>query len=111
MEPVSSPILPASWATILHNVQQSLAQAEAQAAESAQGLDAPAPDWASDAWQQSLAQLGEQGRRLHACAAGAGLIVAEIEAALQASETALRQWLERADAIRRNLANKTAGSV
>lgn len=111
MEPVSLPILPEHWAAILDSVQQALAQADAAAARASTSLDAPAANWADYAWKQSLGELEEKGRQLHACASGADLVAGEVEAALQASETALRQWLERAETIRRNLANRTAGSV
>jgi hypothetical protein len=111
MEPVSLPILPERWGAILDSVQQAMAQADAEAARSASVLESPAPDWAESSWQQRLAELEEQARQLHACATRAELAAGEVEAALQASETALRQWLDRSEAVRRNLANPAAGSV
>jgi hypothetical protein len=112
MNPVPSPILPARWAEILDSVQQALAQAEAEATRSAASLTTAAPALLADeAWQHALAQRGEQGRQLLAGPAAAELLVCEVEAALQASETALRQWLERAEALRRKLANGAGVSV
>lgn len=111
MELITQPILPERWAAILDSVQQAMAQADAEAARSASVLEGPAPDWVELPWQQRLAELEEQARQLHACATRAELAAGEVEAALQASEMALRQWLERSEAVRRNLANPSAGSV
>ena len=108
---MASPTLPARWADILDSVLQTLAQAEAEAARSAQGLDAvPAHPPSSD-WERHLAELTGQAQRLHACTADADLAAGAMEATLEAGETALRQWLAQAEAIRRNLATRADVSV
>jgi hypothetical protein len=107
----TSPALPARWADILDSVQQALAKAEAGAARAAQALDIAPPVLPLDDWQQRLTELSQPGRHLQACPADADLMVGEIEAVLQASETALREWLAHVDALRRKLANGDDVSV
>ncbi len=111
MEAVSIPILPERWAAILDSVQQALAQADAEAARSYSRSEESIPAWSDPTWQQRLAELEEKSRQLHACATGADLLAGEVEAAIQASEAALRQWLDRAEAIRGNLGNPSVDSI
>jgi hypothetical protein len=108
---MASPTLPARWADILDSVLQALAQAEADAARSAQGLDAVPADPPSPDWERHLTELNDQAQRLDACTANADLAAGAVDATLQASETALRQWLAQAEAIRRKLATRADLSV
>ncbi len=106
------PILPAQWGEILANVQRALSEAEQVAAHSAQQLDTlPTPPITLPAWQAQLEQLAASGRRLHAGVAAADLAGAEVDAALQAAEAALRQWSDQAAAAARKLANDAGPSV
>jgi hypothetical protein len=116
MAPVSSPALPASWATILENVQQAITQAQAEAVQTAQTLDAALatdagglPD--DTAWRRSMEQLEEKFRQMKDCTARADQQAQEAEQALAQSEEALRQWLALAEAIRRKLATPGRFSV
>jgi hypothetical protein len=116
MAPVSSPALPASWATILENVQKAITQAQAEAVQTAQALDAALATDAStlpdaDAWQRGLEQLEEKFRQMKDCTARADQQAQEAEQALAQSEDALQQWLVLAEAIRRKLASGGGFSV
>jgi hypothetical protein len=116
MPPVSSPALPASWATILENVQKAITQAQAEAVQTAQTLDAalatdPGALPNANAWQRGLEQLEEKFRQMKDCTARADQQAQEAERALAQSEEALRQWLALAEAIRRKLATAGGFSV
>jgi len=106
------PGLPACWTDILASVQQTLAQAEAaaerSAAQLAQGDPAPA---AAPPWVAQLTALDEPFRRLAACSAGADLLAAEVGAALQASEDALRQWLAQVRPAGRTVVKEASAGV
>ena len=116
MAPVSSPALPASWVTILENVQRAINHAQSEAAGTAQALDAALaaevralPD--DRDWQRGMAQLEQKFRLIQECTARADQQAQETEQALAQSEEALRQWLALAEAIRRKLANAGRFSV
>lgn len=111
MAPPTSPGLSARWADILSSVQQALARAEADAARSAQGLESPSSLPSPAAWDRQLAELADHARRWHALTAGADLVAGEAEAALQASETALREWAAHAGELGRKLATGADVSV
>jgi len=112
MPPVSSAALPASWGTILENVQKAITHAQDEATKTAQALDAALtaenrqlPD--DRDWQRGMAQLEEKFRLMKDCTIRADQQAQQAEQALAESEEALRQWLTLAEAIRRKLA--TAG--
>ena len=106
------PVLPACWTEILANVQQTLAEAEAAVERSAAQLAAPSPALPDDAaWAAQRAALDEPFRRLAACGARADLLAAEVGAALQASEDALRQWLAQAGTLARPVVKEASAGV
>jgi uncharacterized protein YukE len=110
-ETAREPLLPVHWADILDQVARALAQTEAEAAHAdpvPPALPAADPD---GAWQEALTRLGERLRQLDACVTQAGEAAEQVDAALQASENALRRWLAEAAAVRGKLVNGATSSV
>jgi hypothetical protein len=107
----SENILPVRWTDVLDRVAQALAQTEAEAARAEQILTAEPASDAAHGWQDALVRLGERLQHLDACIAQAGHTAADVEAALQGSESALRRWLAEAEAVRGRLANGATSAV
>jgi len=110
-ETARKPLLPSRWADILDQVAQALAQTETEAARAEQVPPAAPTVDPDSAWQDALTRLGERLRQLDACVAQAGEAAEQVDAALQASENALRRWLAEAAAVRGKLANGASTSV
>lgn len=100
-----------AWTDVLDNVQQALAQTEADAARAEQALGSSPSPASSDAERQMLEQQQERFNRLHACVARAEQTAAQAEAALQDSEEVLRRWVAEAEALRGRLANRATPPV
>jgi hypothetical protein len=105
-------VLPKAWTDVLDEVLQALDDTAKEAARRAQSLEAPAaasgPDTAAlpalGAWPQRLAQL-------RAPVDQAGRAVAEADAVLAADEEAVKEWLAKATATARTLADGVGGAV
>lgn len=108
--PPEADALPVDWSEVLDRVSQTLTQAE-EAGLRAEAILPTAADSADDAWQEVLNRLGTGGRRLEQCVAQAGAAAAQAEASLEASEAALRGWLEHAAALSTKLANQSSRTV
>jgi hypothetical protein len=108
----AEPILPASWPEFLAQVQQAVQQAEADAQEREQALQAgsppgPAPDREA-AWRQCSERLKERLDGLEACAARAQQSAAEADAAITAGEEVIRRWLAACQTVGQQLAQRAS---
>lgn len=108
--PLEPDALPLDWSEVLDRVSQTLAQAE-EAGLRAEAILPAAVNSADDVWQEVLNRLGTGVRRLEQCVAQAGAAAAQAEASLEASEVALRDWLEHAAALSTKLANQPSRTV
>src|SRR5919201_1401627 len=98
----------APWEQVLEQIEQSLQQSLAAAAELPEPeADAGAVDWG--AWEESLRQLRERLEQAQASVAQAEQSAAAVEALLAADAEALQRW--RAAAAGRGLADRGGASV
>jgi hypothetical protein len=100
---------------VLDRVDAALQNAEAEAAARTQALERALPVLEQDR-PESPAQLNLQGLEKpppgwQAGSESMAQRAGEVEAALSAAETALRQWLTRAGEVKRGLADCTSRAV
>jgi hypothetical protein len=104
-------VLPASWLEVLHQVEQALHQAVAEAAERertvASARSAATTPEGEPVWQDGLQRLEERLQGLHAVVSQAEQRVAEVDGALAAAEAGLREGLTAAGASGQRLADGT----
>ncbi len=106
---VAESTLPVDWTEVLHTVERALEQAVADALRREQELPVTSlpPNLEADAapvWQEGRQRLTERFAGHDAVARQAEQCVAEVDALLQAEETALRQWLAVVQTNRQRLA-------
>jgi hypothetical protein len=100
--PQQLPSTAGDWQRVLTHVEQALVQAVEIIQLREQSLTAvgSAPHLPQLDWQR----LQERQDALQACPRLAGQHLAELETSLREGEEALRQWLARAETLRRQLA-------
>jgi hypothetical protein len=102
--------LPTDWGSVLARVETALAQTVARLEVKEQALSTVLPT----APITSVVQFAGFDERLKALAAGAGRArqrLAQIDDVLREGEDSLRQWLTRAEAVRRRLAAMVDGAI
>jgi hypothetical protein len=104
------PSTASDWPRVLARVEQALAQAVAQIQEREQAL-ADAVGEVPRAPMLDFRRFQERRDALDACPERARQHLVELEAALCAGEEALRQWLARAETLRRQLATGVGRAV
>lgn len=103
---------PTPWSEVLDRVLQALHTAAAKAAERAQGLETPAaPAEREGGWQADLREGPRRLKPFQALVGQAGQTVAQTDALLEAEEETVRQWLAKAAAAARRLADGAGGAV
>ena len=100
---------PAHWATVLAQIEQSLAEAIAAAPEPPPEEPSPPPN--GQPAEAAMQQLRTRLANLERCAAVALEQASEIDAGLATEAAALASWLAGVEETRRKLAMATAPSV
>jgi hypothetical protein len=105
-------VLPADWTEILKRVQETLAQADAAAAQRVAALEQTAQAaQQAPAWRDTLEQTQARLDALSAYTDRASRLIGEADVALGAGEDMMRGWLEASEAARRKLAAWVNGAI
>jgi hypothetical protein len=109
----SHAVLPADWTEILQRVQQTLAQADVEAAQRVTALEPAAEAGISrtPAWRDALEQLQTRLDALSTFTDRATSLIGEADVALGAGEDMLQGWLQASEAARRKLAAWVNGAI